>query len=96
MDVLVIAGLRHTGRSLDLPWQAHAALALMLCAAAVRVLPELGIATFLHGPHYAVAAALRSAAFGVWLLGFLPMMRGRRCSGPDASRQRLEGGPRAR
>lgn len=74
LDVFIIAGLRHTGHALVLPWQAHAALALMLAAAAVRTLPELGIGAPLLGIHYALAAALWSAAFACWLAAFLPLM----------------------
>jgi uncharacterized protein involved in response to NO len=75
IGVFVIAGLRHTGRPLVLPWQAHAALVAMLCAGLVRVLPEIGIATFLAGGHYALSAGLWSAAFLLWLAGFLPLLR---------------------
>lgn len=75
MAVFIIAGLRHSGRQLVLPWQAYAAVALVFCAAAVRVLPELGIAPALVGIHYAAGAALWSLAFAVWLHGFLPLLR---------------------
>ncbi len=75
LSVFIIAGLRHTGRSLDLPWQAHGALVLMTAAGAVRVLPELGVAPMLLGSHYAVSAALWSAAFALWLAGFLPLLK---------------------
>jgi len=74
LDVFIIAGLRHTGRALVLPWQAHAALALMLVSAAVRTLPELGVGSSLLGLHYALAAALWAAAFACWLSAFLPLM----------------------
>lgn len=72
ISVFIIAGLRHTGRPLELPRQAHAALALMLAAALVRTLPELGIGESLLGAHYGIAALLWAAAFAVWLHGFLP------------------------
>lgn len=46
MAVLIIAGLRHTGRDLlDLRWQAHGAALLMAAAAFVRVLPEIAFAS---------------------------------------------------
>lgn len=46
MAVLIIAGLRHTGRDLlDLPWQAHGAALLIAAAAFVRVLPEIAFAS---------------------------------------------------
>ena len=72
ISVFIIAGLRHTGRPLNLPRQAHAALGLMLLAALVRTLPELGIGSELLGLHYAIGALLWAASFGVWLHGFLP------------------------
>ncbi len=72
VSVFIIAGLRHTGRPLDLPPQAHWALGLMLLAALVRTLPELGVGEALLGAHYAIGAVLWALAFGVWLHGFLP------------------------
>lgn len=75
LAVFVIAGLRHTGRALSLPWQAHAALILIVGASLVRVLPEIGIGSFLLGEHYALSALLWSTAFAVWLFGFLPILR---------------------
>ncbi|HTM77973.1 MAG TPA: NnrS family protein, partial [Devosia sp.] len=72
ISVFIIAGLRHTGRDLVLPPQAHWALGLMLLAALVRTLPELGIGESLLGFHYGLAALLWAGAFGVWLQGFLP------------------------
>lgn len=75
MGVFIIAGLRHTGRPLELPWQAHVAVFLMAAAGLARVLPEIGVATFLFGDHYILSAALWSVAFAVWLLGFLPLLR---------------------
>lgn len=58
ISVFIIAGLRHTGRDLVLPPQAHWALGLMLLAALVRTLPELGIGDGLLGFHYVPAALL--------------------------------------
>lgn len=72
VSVFVIAGLRHTGRALVLPWQANAALALMAAACLVRVLPELGLMPGLAGAHYTLSALLWAAAFAVWLQKFLP------------------------
>lgn len=74
LAVFVIAGLRHTGRPLLLPWQAHAAFALMALAGLVRVLPEMGVGSSLAGAHYAAAALLWSGAFAFWLWGFLPAL----------------------
>jgi uncharacterized protein involved in response to NO len=75
LSVFIIAGLRHTGRSLDLPWQAHAAVILMTGAGLVRVLPEIGVGSFLVGSHYILSASLWSSAFALWLIGFLPLFR---------------------
>jgi uncharacterized protein involved in response to NO len=75
LSVFIIAGLRHTGRSLELPWQAHAAVLLMTGAGLVRVLPEIGIGSLLVGPHYVLSALLWSSAFALWLIGFLPLLR---------------------
>lgn len=75
LSVFIIAGLRHTGRPLDLPWQAHGTLILMIAAGVVRVLPELGFAALTFASHYSVSAGLWSSAFALWLLGFLPLLR---------------------
>lgn len=75
MSVFIIAGLRHTGRSLDLPWHAHAAVIVMVCAGLVRVLPEIQIGAFMLGGHYVLSAMLWSLAFAIWLVGFLPLLR---------------------
>jgi uncharacterized protein involved in response to NO len=74
LSVFIIAGLRHTGRALNLPWQAHAALLVMTCAGLVRVLPEVGIGAAFLGGHYLLSASLWSTAFAIWLAGFLPML----------------------
>ena len=74
LAVFTIAGLRHTGRPLTVPWQAKAAFLLVALATLVRVGPETGLASALHGMHYGLAAALWAAAFALWLQGFLPFM----------------------
>ncbi|MEW9612520.1 NnrS family protein [Shinella sp. S4-D37] len=75
MAVMIIAGLRHTGRDLlHLPWQAHGAALLMAAAALVRVLPEFGFPSGLAPLHHAASAVLWAASFGIWLHGFLPML----------------------
>lgn len=74
LAVFSIAGLRHTGRALVLPRSSQLALVLIVASVGVRVLPELGIAEVLLGPHYALAALAWGAAFAVWLAGFLPLM----------------------
>jgi len=75
LSVFSIAGLRHTGRALVLPWQARAALALAVLAALARVVPELAGLDPLGGARHVVAALAWSAAFAVWLQGYLPFFR---------------------
>ncbi|MCZ7566291.1 MAG: NnrS family protein [Burkholderiales bacterium] len=72
LSVFSIAGLRHTGRTLVLPWQARAALALVMLAAAARVVPGLFGLASATGSHYLLAALAWSVAFAVWLHGYLP------------------------
>lgn len=78
MAVFVIAGLRHSGRDLVLPPAAKLALGLMAAAGLMRVLPELGFGESMLGPHYQSAAALWSASFAVWLIGFWPIINSRK------------------
>jgi uncharacterized protein involved in response to NO len=47
----------------------------MTAAGLVRVLPEIGIGSFLFGSHYILSASLWSSAFALWLIGFLPLFR---------------------
>ncbi len=75
LSVFIIAGLRHTGRSLVLPWHAHAALILMAGAGLARIVPEIGVGLLPPGGHYTLSAALWSSAFALWLIGFLPLLR---------------------
>lgn len=73
--VFIVAGLRHTGRDLVvLPWQAYASIGLLAGSAAVRVLPEFGFLPTFYGAHHAAGAILWSAAFAVWLQGFVPFL----------------------
>jgi uncharacterized protein involved in response to NO len=75
LAIFSIAGLRHTGRALILPWQAKAAFALMIAAVLVRTLPDLAGWADPRGLRYLGAALAWSAAFGVWLHGYLPILR---------------------
>lgn len=83
LSIFSIAGLRHTGHALVLPWQAKAAFALVLAAAAVRTVPDLAGWTDASGVHYVVAAIVWSAAFAVWLHGYLPILRAPGHGGAD-------------
>jgi uncharacterized protein involved in response to NO len=74
ISVLIIAGLRHTGRPIRLPWQGHVAVIMMTAAGLVRVLPEIADVPSFLGAHYLLSAALWSGAFAVWLAGFVPLL----------------------
>lgn len=75
LAIFSIAGLRHTGRALVLPWQAKAAFALVVFAAAVRTVPDLAGWDDPRGLRYLGAAIAWTAAFAVWLHGYLPILR---------------------
>lgn len=75
LAIFSIAGLRHTGRALVLPWQAKAAFALVVAAVVVRTLPDLAGWADPRALRYLGAAVAWSAAFGVWLHGYLPILR---------------------
>jgi uncharacterized protein involved in response to NO len=75
LAIFSIAGLRHTGRVLVLPWQAKAAFALVVAAVVVRTLPDLAGWADPRGLRYLGAALAWSAAFGAWLHGYLPILR---------------------
>jgi uncharacterized protein involved in response to NO len=75
LAIFSIAGLRHTGRALVLPWQAQAAFALVVVAAAVRTVPDLAGWDDPRGLRYLGAAIAWTAAIAVWLHGYLPILR---------------------
>jgi uncharacterized protein involved in response to NO len=75
LAIFSIAGLRHTGRALVLPWQAKAAFALVVFAAAVRTVPDLAGWDDPRGLRYLGAAIAWTASFAVWLHGYLPILR---------------------
>ncbi|NRP21498.1 hypothetical protein LPJGGPFB_04757 [Ensifer adhaerens] len=73
--VFIVAGLRHTGRDLvALPWQAYVSIGLVAASAVLRVLPEFGFVPEFYGAHHAASAILWSAAFAIWLQGFVPFL----------------------
>lgn len=72
--IFSIAGLRHTGHALVLPWQARIALLLIVTAALVRALPDIAGWSDPHGVRYVIAAIAWTAAFAVWLHGYWPML----------------------
>jgi len=75
LAIFSIAGLRHTGHALVLPWQAKAAFALVVIAAAARTVPDLAGWADPQGLRYLASAIAWTAAFAVWLHGYLPILR---------------------
>ncbi len=82
LAVLSIAGFFHTGRTLPLPWSAKAAFALLLAAAVLRVLPDLGVP--LPGGLHTFSTMAWSGAFLVWLYGYWPILSDRHSIGGRA------------
>jgi uncharacterized protein involved in response to NO len=74
LSVMVIAGLRHTGRPLALPWQAHGAILLIACAAVFRVLPDL-LRSESVVLMYLLSALFWASAYGLWLSGYFSLLR---------------------
>lgn len=76
LAIFSIAGLRHTGHALVLPWQAKAAFGLIVLAALARAVPALAGWDDPRGLRYVAAAIAWTAAFAVWLHAYLPILRG--------------------
>lgn len=74
LAVFAIAGLFHTGRTFPLPAAARPAIALLIGAVALRVLPELGLLPAPPGPPHALAALFWAAAFLLWLKVYWPFL----------------------
>ncbi len=72
--VFSLTGLGHTGRPLELPWQARVAIALTMTACFVSVLPAQNIFTSLLGLHYELSAFIWAAAYAVWLSKYLRLL----------------------
>lgn len=68
LAVLTIAGLRHTGRALRVPWQCSAAFVLVSIAAALRVLET----AHLHA--WVTASVLLALAFALYLIRFRALL----------------------
>jgi uncharacterized protein involved in response to NO len=81
LAVFAIAGLLHTDHALRLPASAKLAFGLLLLAAALRVLPDLGVAVPLPGRHHAASAIAWAFAFLAWLYGYWPLLRDPRSVG---------------
>lgn len=67
LSVLAIAGRLHCGLPLGLPLRTRAGLALVVAAALVRTLPEMGLAPWPPGPAHGITALLWAVGFGLWL-----------------------------
>lgn len=72
LAVLSIAGLFHTGRDFPFPWTAKTAMALLMAAALLRVLPDFGVSP--PGGVHTLSTLAWSAAFLVWLYGYWPIL----------------------
>lgn len=75
LAIFSIAGLRHTGHALVLPWQAKVAFALIVTAALVRTVPDIAGWSGSRGLQHALAAVAWTAAFATWLHGYWPVLR---------------------
>ncbi|MBP2229496.1 uncharacterized protein involved in response to NO [Azospirillum agricola] len=74
LAVFAIAGLFHTGRTLPVPAAARHAFLMLVAAALLRVLPDLGILPPSPGPPHALAALLWAGAFLLWLKAYWPFL----------------------
>jgi len=72
LAVLSIAGLAHTGQAVRFTAMTNLALALLVAAVALRVLPDLDLIPQLPGPEHGVASLVWAAAFLIWLHGYWP------------------------
>jgi uncharacterized protein involved in response to NO len=75
MAVFSIAGLLHTSHALRFPPPAKVAVALLIGAVALRVLPDLAPAVPLPVGHYGASSVVWALAFGVWLKAYWPLFR---------------------
>ena len=73
--------LMRTNQALRLPAAAKFSFLLVLVAAGMRVLPDLGVSLSLPGGHHAASAMAWALAFLVWLYGYWPLLRDPRTLG---------------
>lgn len=75
LAVFAIAGLRHTGRALGLVRQTRLAMALLVAATLLRVVPEIWPTEILPSPPYSVVSLAWASAFLLWLKVYWPFFR---------------------
>ena len=75
LAVFCIAGLLHTGHSLNFSWSARLAMVCLVVAVGLRVLPDLELMPQPSGPPYALTACFWAAAFLLWLKDYWPRLR---------------------
>ncbi|UXN06579.1 NnrS family protein [Bartonella sp. HY761] len=74
--VLIIAGLRHSGRDLTIiPWQAKLSIWAICLAGIMRVLPQLIDGFPFAHYQYMMSSLFWSAAFILWLFAYVPLLR---------------------
>ena len=74
LAVLSIAGLLHTGQPLRFPLSARIALAAMLAAVLLRVLPEFMPWMELPGGSHTLAACCWTASLLLWFKAYVPLL----------------------
>ena len=74
LAVLSIAGPLHTGQPLTFAASTKLAFALMVCAVALRIVPELFPATVLPGSPHGLAAGCWAISLLLWLRVYLPLL----------------------
>ena len=75
LAVLCIAGRLHCGLPLGLPWRSRVGLGLVVLAALLRALPEMGLLPQPPGPAHGIAALAWAAGFAFWLADAWPSLR---------------------
>ncbi|WP_421703735.1 NnrS family protein [Aliiroseovarius sp.] len=74
LAVFAIAGLMHTGRSLQFPRTMWIAFGLLVAATLTRIGPDLGLIDHPFGAPYVLASMLWAGAALTWLVTFWPML----------------------
>lgn len=75
LTVFAIAGLRHTGQALGLVRQTRLAMALLVAATLLRVVPEMWQTALLPAPPFTLVTLVWAAAFLLWVKVYWPFLR---------------------